>query len=493
MALKKILTKVVLWTVVILLLLGIGYAYFFIHKLNALGNKINAENKTENLFETLGSVVGSSGKDGLAGIKMTDDGRINILLLGIAGEGKPGQYLTDTIIIASINTKTNQVSLLSLPRDMLAVIPEKNLQMKINSLYQYGRNNSETESEAIDPLLQTINKVTALDIQYYAVLNFDGFIKIIDSIGGINIENERDIFDSRYPGPNYSYETFELKKGFYHMDGATALKYSRERHDDPEGDFGRSKRQQQTLQAVKNRIFSTNTLLDINSLNNLFQALGDNIKTNLSIEDLKAFYELTKKLDTTNIVNVTIDAWNTDSLLKVSHIFYGDVRAFVLIPRVGNYSEIQEQARDIFDLNKIKRRRDEISKEDANIVLINRSGNKLIPDKILKLLNDNLVYKNVKMLSDSSKDLEDNTVVYDTNNGTKPFTLDELATKLPATVSYEAFPGKYQKMVSKEQPDVVVIIGKDLIDKYSMEEDSVEAYKNSQDDQAYLNFNNLEP
>ena len=165
MALKKILTKVVLWTVVILLLLGIGYAYFFIHKLNALGNKINAENKTENLFETLGSVVGSSGKDGLAGIKMTDDGRINILLLGIAGEGKPGQYLTDTIIIASINTKTNQVSLLSLPRDMLAVIPEKNLQMKINSLYQYGRNNSETESEAIDPLLQTINKVRLWPIQ----------------------------------------------------------------------------------------------------------------------------------------------------------------------------------------------------------------------------------------------------------------------------------------------------------------------------------------
>lgn len=489
MSLKNIIVKFFLWILLLFLLFAIGYGAFFLYKLNALEKKVSPLGGPKTLFETFDSIVRPTDNTDFEKLKKDSEGRINFLLLGTAGEGKPGRNLTDTIIVSSVNLKTNQVALLSLPRDLLVIVPEKKVQLKINSLYQYGLNTREEEA-AIEPLLATIRSVTALDIHYYAVLNFDGFVEIIDSIGGININNERDIYDPRYPGPNYSYELFELKKGFHHLDGETALKYARERHADPDGDFGRAKRQQQTLQAVKNRVFSASTFFNLNSLNELFAALEKNLKTNLTLEEVGIFYELTKRLDTANIISATVDAWNRDSLLKVSHVFHGETKAFVLIPRVGNYSEIHELAEEIFDLNKIKRRREKIAEEKANIILINKSQDKQILEKIKKLLSENLVYKNVQLLSDHTSSFEENTVAYDTTNGMKPFTLDELAVKLPASVAY-AFPEKYKDLLAKEQPDIVVIIGKDLIERYAMEEDSLEDFKKAQENQEYLDFSGL--
>jgi len=494
MQIKKILIKLLLWLIIFILLGAIAYGAFFLRKLNSFSNKINpeqSEQKSETLFETIASVA-QIAKNNPPELRSTADERINLLLLGVAGHGKPGQNLTDTIMIANINLKTNQVALLSLPRDLYVTVPDSDWQTKINAIYQSKLNNIKNETEAIEPLLRTVEEITALDLHYYVVLNFDGFKKAIDAIGGVNIANEKDIFDARYPGPNYSYETFDLKKGFQHLNGDLALKYARERHDDPLGDFGRARRQQQIIQATKNKLFSTSLLFNIRSVNSLFDALGENVKTNLTSRELESFFELSKKLDTDNIINATIDAWNKDSLLKVSHIFYGNTPAFILIPRVGNFSEIQDLAQNIFDLNKLKRRREEIIKENASVALINKSGDNSIVAKIQKLLSENLVYKNVTVISNPSKELTDITSVYDSNSGTKPFTLDEIATRLPAKVSY-ALSDKYLSSSSfkgnkggQKTPDIVLIIGKDLIEKYNMPEDSIEDFKQAQDDQDYL-------
>jgi LCP family protein required for cell wall assembly len=488
MQIKKILTKLLLWSIIFLLLGAIAYGVFFLRKLNSLGNQINAGQtgqKAQTLFDTITSIAQLTKNNSLE-LKNSDGERINILLLGVAGRGKPGQNLTDTIMIANINLKTNQVALLSLPRDLYVSVPNSNWQTKINTIYQSGLNNTKNETEAITPLLETIKEITSLDMHYYAVLNFDGFKKVIDAIGGVNVANERDIYDARYPGPNYSYETFDLKKGFQHLDGDLALKYARERHDDPLGDFGRAKRQQQIIQATKNKLFSTSTLFNIRSVNDLFDALGENVKTNLTPRELESFFELSKKLDTDNIINAAVDAWNKDSLLKVSHVFYDNTPAFILIPRVGNFSEIQDLAQNIFDLNKLKRRREEIAKENASVALINKSGNNSITTKIQRLLSENLVYKNVTVMNDpGSKEVEVATSVYDSNSGTKPFTLDEIATRIPAKVFY-VLPEKYQIITQKQLPDIVLVIGKDLIEKYNMPEDSIEDFKKAQDDQDYL-------
>jgi LCP family protein required for cell wall assembly len=481
---KRIAIRIFLCLAIIVLLISIGYGVFFIHKMNSLGEKVTiVSGNNQTFIDTFKSFV--SGKP--LNLRGTEKGRVNILLLGIAGLGKSGQNLTDTIMIASANPDTSQVSLFSLPRDLLVKIPEENTQMKINSVYQYGLNRTRNNQKAVEMVKKVVNDATSLDIDYYVVLNFDGFEKAIDSISGINVMNERDIYDPRYPGPNYSYTTFSMPKGFQHLDGMAALKYARMRHNDPEGDFGRAKRQQQVLQAAKNKIFSTSTLLNVFAMNDLFNTLGENVKTDIKTDEFNDFIELGKKINTANINNVVVDAWNKESLLKVSHIFYGDTRAFVLIPRIGNWNEVRELAQNVFDLNKIKRKREEITKEDASIVMINKSGDESVINKIKNLLKENLNYKNVAIPRDDSKNIEDNSTVYDLTGGTKPFTLNELVANLPAAASYD-LGGSYKKITQNTSADLVIVIGKDLKDKYNMEEDSVDAYKNSDDANDYSEF-----
>lgn len=468
-----------------ILLLGLTYGLFLAHKLFATSKKINIEvADSPSFLETLQSLTPGHSPS----LKSADDERINILLLGVAGQGKPGQNLTDTIMLASLDLKNNKTALLSLPRDLYVKIPSDNFQTKINSVYQYSLNKfSGDQRKALATVSETVESVTSLPVDYYVVLNFDGFEKIIDAIGGVNIINERDIYDPRYPGPNYSYETFELSKGFHTLDGATALKYARERHNDPEGDFGRAKRQQQILQAVKNKIFSAGTLLNPLKMNELLDELGDNILTDIAPEEVGDFIEVAKKIDTQNIDNVVVDAWSKDSLLKVSHIALKDIQAFVLVPRVGNYSEIHDLAQNIFNLNRLRQRREAIAKEDARVILINQSGDRKIIDRIRKLLAENLNYKNVTLATLAGKATTEKTVVYDLINKAKPFTLDELATKLPATVSENIDPA-LAAVFQKNQPDIVLVIGKDLIEKYNMEEATLEELNNERDAQDSLSL-----
>lgn len=480
-----LLKKLVLWLFSFLIILGAAYGSFLIYKIYSVGKKINIENTDPPSFlQTAKSLTSASSID----LKGYADGQINILLLGIGGKGHPGQNLTDTIMLASLNTKTNQVALYSIPRDMYVKISDSTSRAKINTIYQIGLNGAKNDAASgADLIVKTIEELTAQKINYYAILNFGGFEKIIDTIGGINIINERDINDPSYPGPGYSYEPFKLEKGFHHLDGATALKYARERHNDPESDFGRAKRQQQVMQAAKNKAFSAGTFFNPIAVNNLFNALGNNIITNVTPAEIVSFLELAQKMDTQNINNVVLDAWNKDSLLKIVRINLGDSQFSALVPRAGNLSEIQELAQNVFDLNVLKRRRAEIEKEDANIIIINASGDYKVLNAVKKLLNENLNYKNVAV-ADAGKFIADKTTVYDPGNGAKPFTLDELATKLPAAVSYSA-PPEIQKLFGGKKTDMILVIGKDLEERYNMEEGTLEELNNDRDNQDNLELN----
>lgn len=459
-----------------------GYVLFYAHIFNKFENKVSTSSNESPAIDTLRSFVSSEPLS----IRGFEDGRVNILLLGVAGKGKPGQNLTDTIMVASLNTKTNQVALLSIPRDFFIRVPEMGIETKINSVYQIGLN-SKDEKNAQELIRKTIEEITALKIHYVAILNFDGFKKAIDAVDGINVMNERDLYDPRYPGPNYSYETFELKQGLQHLDGETALKYARERHNDPDGDFGRAKRQQQVMEAFKNKVFSISSLLNAFAMNDLAKSLGDNLKTDVSPEEIGDFLKLSQKLDTRNINNIVFDAWNQDSLLKVSHVFFGDSRAFVLVPRVGNFSEIQEMAENVFDLNKIKRRKEEILTEEAKVAILNSSGDTSLLGKIKKLLEENLGYKNLAVLNGNLGKTAETSTAYDLSGKEKPFTLDEIARKLPAQIS-DTLPEDLKKTTDEQEPDVLIVLGKDLVEKYDMEEDSVEDYKNFEDTNEYTEF-----
>jgi len=476
--------KIIISFLALVMLMVVGYSTFLVFKFKDFNQKINPKGNSHSTIINTIKTFTTAPKVKLAG---ADGNRINVLLLGIAGTGKPGQNLTDTILIASINPETYQVSLMSLPRDLFVNVPGTRYQTKLNSIYQMGLNdNGNDTAEAIELLKKTIEEITGQEINYYAILNFDGFEKIINDVDGVNVMNERDILDNRYPGPNYSYETFELAKGFHHLDGATALKYVRTRHNDPEGDFGRAKRQQQVMQSVKNSVFSAKTLLNVFAVNDLFNTVGDNLKTNITLEETDAFLELSKKLDTNNINNVVVDAWQPESLLKVSHINYGNLRAFVLIPRVSGYQEVRELAANIFDLNQLKRRKEEIAKEEAMIAVINLSSDAGLGGKVMNLLKNRFGYKKAALVSYPTKLPSENTLIYDLTGGTKPFSVDELIKKLPAHLSGDGDPILDGNAKLPAGTNLVIVIGKDLEEFYNMDEDSVDEWKNSQADQEYF-------
>lgn len=470
-----------LWKVIffILVFLLLAWGGFFVFKIGNLGKKISVANETPSVIRNVGSLISSLVPNERKTLDGENEGRINILLLGTAGKGKPGQNLTDTIMIMSLDTKNKKVALLSLPRDFYANIPGTSYSTKINSIYQYGLNNKEN----LEPMKKTVEEIIGTDIHYFIILNFDGFKKIIDDVGGINVYVERDIYDPRYPGPNYSYETFEIKKGTHLMDGETALKYSRERHDDPEGDFGRAKRQQQVMQTFKNKVFSIQTFLNPFTLNKIIDDLGDNIKTDVKLEEIESFVDLIKKSDTQNITNVVVDAWKKDSILKVSHVLSGGVSAFILVPRVGNYSEIQELSQNIFNLDEIRRRKSEIEKENASVTVINSSGSTGLDLKVKDILENKLAMKDVKIGYPTTSQKPEKSTIYDKTGGGKIFTLDEIIKKLRVTFSENK-----DAIIEEQDSDLVLILGTDLKNIESFEEDSIEEFKNAEEKQEYFDL-----
>ena len=474
---KKLLLLTFSLSLIVLLFVGI----FFVYKINILNKEINTNGNSAQeipILKTLAD-ISSLTSDERIPLKGENSERINILLLGIAGKGKPGGDLTDTIMIASIDTKNKKIALLSLPRDLYASVPDASYSAKINSLYKYGLNNRQD----VAPLKKTIESITNLSLNYYLIVNFAGFEKFIDDIGGINVEVQRDIYDPAYPGPNYSYETFELKKGFHKLDGATALKYARERHNDPEGDFGRAKRQQQVIQAAKNKVFSTKTFLNPFTISKLLDTLGENIKTDITLDEINSFIKLTKNLDTQNINNAVVDAWKEDSLLKVSHIFYENTRAFILVPRIGNYAEIQDLAKNIFDLKIIEKRKEEIKNENPSIAIIDNTGDYSTYVKVEKLLKKNLKFENIEKLHLTTDFSSATTNIFDLSSGEKPFSLDELIKKIPSTLNNDISSLAIELKEDILKYDILIILSEDLNNIYHYDEDSIEDLQKSEANQ----------
>ncbi|HHH12503.1 MAG TPA: LytR family transcriptional regulator, partial [Candidatus Moranbacteria bacterium] len=317
----------------------------------------------------LSALAGGGKKEILRG---AERGRVNILLLGKGGPDHPGRDLTDTIMLASINTDTAQVALMSIPRD-LYVTDSTGVWRKINSLYRLGLERKVGARE----IVSAVEKITGQKVDYFLAADFRAFVDLIDAIGGINVDVPREIYDSRYPGPNYSYQTFRLAAGLQKLDGQTALKYVRSRHSDPDGDFGRAARQQQVLRAVRNKIFTLGVLANPSKIARLLEVVSENIRTDMTLSEMTALVNLAKNLDTQNITTVVLDAWKPDSLLRVRH--FG--RAFGLVPRAGesNYHEIRTLAEEIFDRDRRRQRLAAIAAEEAKILIISpASGRKTL-------------------------------------------------------------------------------------------------------------------
>lgn len=240
----------------------------------------------------------------------------NILILGTHAE------LTDTIILVSINPSNETISLISIPRDLYLN------GRKINSIYTiFG----------IDRLKDEIHKVTGVNINKYVVFDFDGFINMIDIIGGIDLYVKKDIYDPFFPTDANGYTVYQIEKGSHHLTGEEALMYARSRKST--SDFDRSERQQQVIQAIRVKLKRFNLIDNVDKAIDLFAEVVSKTKTDVDV--LEALYFLNHYQ---NYVFESGNVLSSGNLLYSSKTMDGQ---YILLPKNGDYYEIKKQISDL--------------------------------------------------------------------------------------------------------------------------------------------------
>lgn len=273
-------------------------------------------------------------------------GRINVLLLGEGNAAHDGTDLTDTIIVASLDPiDTQAVAALSLPRDLYFLSTEKMGKGKLNSMYRdfkgylraQGKPSGEASHEAMRTLGEEIGRILGLPIQGVVKVDFDGLVKAVDILEGIDIVVPEDIVDTEYPDENYGYETFSITAGPHHIDGATALKYARSRHSS--SDFSRSARQQQIIMAMVKRAKEQQLHRDVGAITELLGVLTKNVETTFSVREIIALAGLADQGDLGKVVTMQLSDRNGlyDSLPMPGGLLYAPPRnlfdgASVLLP-----------------------------------------------------------------------------------------------------------------------------------------------------------------
>lgn len=301
----------------------------------------------------------------------------SILLLGYGGGAHDGGLLTDSIMIAKIDPRTKEISLISIPRDLWVPMPidgEDFVSKKINEAYAIGSDdkkypNKKTEftgdAGGGEMAKKVIENIVGFKIDYFASIDFDGFIKIIDILDGIEVKIERTFDDPYYPieelkndicGKNEEeikaleatlsgekleqqytcrYENLHFEKGKQHMDGVTALKFARSRHATNDGgDFNRSSRQKLVLTAIRDKVINIGF---VSKIIPTIQTLSRHIKTDVNIQKMSELVSKFPEISEYEIISINLTDKN---VLKNSIASTGQ---FVLLPRLGenNWDEVK--------------------------------------------------------------------------------------------------------------------------------------------------------
>lgn len=328
--------KLLAFTIVFLLLVGsIGYLW-----MRQITGSVFVPKKTNSVARTPTSIK-----------EFFDTNTpFSILVTGYGGGAHEGTYLTDTMIIAHVDPAQKKVTLVSIPRDLWVFIPtngQDGKHWKINAAYALGLDDRGYPNKlpqytgvsgGMNLVKSVVSTVTGQTISYFVGLDFSGFIKTIDTLGGVDILVNPAFTDSEYPIEGKEtdlcgkteedipsldqlaatssaalaypcrYETLHFDKGLTHMDGQTALKYVRSRHSQEDGtDFGRAQRQRNLILAVKDKIFSLgfigNSISFINSL-------GGDARTDLSLSDVKTLIEKASDLNTYAVDTIALTDQN---------------------------------------------------------------------------------------------------------------------------------------------------------------------------------------
>jgi LCP family protein required for cell wall assembly len=225
------------------------------------------------------------------------DGPVNILLMGT--DARPGDEFsrTDTMIVVRIDPRSDHISMLSLPRDLLVTVPRFG-QHTINAAYPIGEKELGNGYGAA-LAKATVGNLLGIKIDYFMMVNFDGFKTLIDQLGGIYVEVPKVINDPAYPTQDYGTIKVHFDSGRQLMNGNRALIYARTRHAD--NDFGRIQRQQQVIMAMFQRMRDQGLLTQITNLDDYTDALRDAIRTDMPRNKMLSLATIGPRLSADNI------------------------------------------------------------------------------------------------------------------------------------------------------------------------------------------------
>lgn len=302
----------------------------------------------------------------------------SILLLGYGGANHEGGWLTDSIMVTRIDPRKEEVSLISIPRDLWVEIPieeDKFENRKINEAYAIGISDKQYPNKKVlftgqagggEMAKAVVEKVVGFKIDYFATIDFDGFVKIVDILGGINIRVERAFDDPKYPieeniddnceksdeeiatltatmsgeklEEQFScrYEELHFDRGVQIMDGTTALKFSRSRHSPTDGgDFNRAARQRLVLTAIRDRIINIGF---ISKIIPTVKTLTRNIRTDIGFGQMGELLSETSKIAEYELIPIALTDKNVLIDAKSS------IGQFIFIPKAGenNWKEVQD-------------------------------------------------------------------------------------------------------------------------------------------------------
>lgn len=377
-----------------------------------------------------------------------NDDRVNILLLGIGGEGHDGPNLADTNVVLSLRPSTEEVAMLSLPRDLLVDIPAFG-QNKLNSAFAFGEEYGQDGGGAV-VATEMIEHITGLDLPYYGVVDFTGFEQIVDELGGVEVDVPEDFYDywhglQYYEGPN-------------NFDGEEALMFVRARYvNGPQGgDFARARRTQLVMKALQQKALALNPVADLGKITSIMSSLGDHVRTNMQPSELRRLYELTSSVSLDQIQNKVVDDADT-GLLYGTSIPIGGVNVSVLVPNDSSFNEIRQYAAAMFDPAPPE-------PEDAGVEILNGTETVGIAGSF-----GDLIDIGVPIIGVDNADREDydDTFIVDNTDGEVPISLEMIQEALEdsginvTVVSSTRYP-------NTSTAELLIVLGQDYADEFAI-------------------------
>lgn len=408
-------------------------------------------------------------------LNVTADDRLSVLVLGVGGEGHSGSELTDTILLANADLKTQQIGMLSIPRDLAYPLGGGRF-IKINAVNAYAeqKNPGQGARETAD----AYEELLGVKIDHVVKINFNAFKELIDAIGGVDITVERSFTDYEYPTEDEKWQTISFKEGEEHMDGSRALIYARSRHgSNGEGsDFARARRQQIIIMAVKKKLLSIGTLTNPSKLLKLYQAISSNIQTDLSPWELMKLAPLAKQFSSDKInMHVLSNEQNGELVAQTVN------GAYMLFPKKQDWSQIRDIAQHPFGSESEDASTPETTSTNHETSTSTSTAKKSEPARVevrngttvsglASQMGDKLKKNGFKILSlgNAVHRTYQSTVIFDLTNGTRSEDLSKLKTLLNATVektpsawstSSTTNPDLEPRPTYPTQTDFVIILG----------------------------------